>query len=405
MGNQLGSLSVGKHISFEPEKGKVVYLSNLTPLRGIAAMLVAIFHFEMAIARFVPAKQTMFFEKSYLMVDLFFIMSGFIILHVYRTDFSVRIRGSFRKYIIARFARIYPLHFFAMFILVTGVILFSPPGTYPNAIENPAAIPTGFLLLHSYYIHNLYSWNIPSWSISAEWAAYMLFPFLALFLNKKKRLAIFLFIIGVLVAYVSIMYFLPRKNFLNPAIPVPHNLNTTYDYGFLRGISGFTTGMIVYTLYQWASGKGMFQKDGFAVVTLLLLVLALHFAVNDAYCILLFAAIVFAFALNNSGLHTVCNNRVLQYIGNISYSIYLMQIFLQEPFSKGLRLPGVTGFGRGKQNIDFASGLGFCIIYLILLIAISSLSYYTIELPCRRWINRIGNKTDGKIKRLSPKTS
>jgi peptidoglycan/LPS O-acetylase OafA/YrhL len=58
---------------------KAEYLSNLTPLRGIAALLVAIFHFEMAIARFIPANLTMFFEKSYLMVDLFFIMSGFII--------------------------------------------------------------------------------------------------------------------------------------------------------------------------------------------------------------------------------------------------------------------------------------------------------------------------------------
>ena len=96
----------------------------------------------------------MFFEKCYMMVDLFFIMSGFIILHVYKDDFANRISWhAVRKYIVARFARIYPLHFFAMLLLVAGVILFSPAGTYPNAIENPAAIPTGFLLLHSYYIH------------------------------------------------------------------------------------------------------------------------------------------------------------------------------------------------------------------------------------------------------------
>ena len=287
-------------------KHKAEYLSNLTPLRGIAALLVAVFHFEMAIARFVPAKQTMFFEKCYLMVDLFFIMSGFIILHVYKDDFANRFEiNRFKKYIIARFARIYPLHFFAMLLLVILVIVFSPPGTYPNPIENPAAIPTGFLLLHSYYIHNLYTWNIPSWSISAEWAAYLLFPFLALFLNKKKLLALIIFLIGVTAAYVSIMYFLPRKNYMYPSIPVPHNLNTTYDYGFLRGIAGFVTGMIVYKLYQWSSLKGKFQNDIFAVVTIILLVLALHFAVNDAYCIILFAALVFSFALNNGYLHVI----------------------------------------------------------------------------------------------------
>ena len=345
----------------------------------------------MAIARFVPAKTTMFFEKCYMMVDLFFIMSGFIILHVYKDDFADRISWpSIKKYIKARFARIYPLHFFAMLLLVSGVILFSPAGTYPNPIENPAAIPTGFLLLHSYYIHNLYTWNIPSWSISAEWAAYMLFPFLALFLNRKKLPALILFMTGVVIAYISIMYFLPRKNFLYPSIPVPHNLNTTYDYGFLRGIAGFTTGMIVYTFYQWCAAEGMFRKDIPAAVTMLLLALALHFAVSDAFTVILFAALVLFFALNSGYLHVCCNNRILQYFGKISYSIYLMQIFLQEPFSKGLRLPGVQGFGRGKQNIDFASGLGFCLIYLVLLIAISSLTYFVIEQPCRKWINSWG---------------
>src|SRR5580692_1684989 len=94
------------------------YISNLTPLRGIAALLVAVFHFEMAICRFVPAATTMFFEKSYLMVDLFFVMSGFIMLHVYGSSFSYTSgdgfrqalrRASLRKFFVARFARTYPL--------------------------------------------------------------------------------------------------------------------------------------------------------------------------------------------------------------------------------------------------------------------------------------------------------
>ena len=354
-------------------------------------MLVAVFHFEMAIARFVPAKLTMFFEKCYLMVDLFFIMSGFIILHVYKDDFAAHIEwNSLRKYIVARFARIYPLHFFSLLLLVLLVLVFSPAGTYPNPIENPWAIPTGFLLLHSYYIHDIYTWNIPSWSISAEWAAYLLFPVLALFMEKRKLFALIVLGLCVVTAYLSIMYLLPRRNFLYPSIPVPHNLNTTYDYGFLRGIAGFVTGMIVYKLYQLPSVKSIFHKDIFAAAIILLVVLALHFAVSDAFCVILFATLVLSFALNNGYLHTYCNNRFAQYIGKISYSIYLMQIFLQEPFSKGLRLHGVVGFGRGKQNIDFSSGLGYCFIYLVLLIGISSITYYAVEQPCRKWINRVG---------------
>jgi len=368
---------------------KAPYLSNLTPLRGIAALLVAVFHFEMAIARFVPAKQTMFFEKSYLMVDLFFVMSGFIILHVYGDSFMQSItKINLRKFIVARFARIYPLHFFSLMLLVILVVAFSPAGTYPNLIETPASIPTSIFLLHSYYIHKIYTWNIPSWSISAEWAAYIIFPLLALFINKKKAIAVVTLILFVAAAYLSIMYLLPRRNPLYPFIPVPHNLNTTYDYGFLRGIAGFIIGMIVYKAYQLPSCKNIFQKDVSAVLIIAFVIAALHYAINDAWCVILFAAMVLAFACNGSYLQKACNNRIAGYIGDISYSIYLMQIFLQEPFSKGLRLPGTIGFGRGKQNIDFSSGLMYCILYLLLLIGISSITYYTIEQPCRKYINR-----------------
>jgi peptidoglycan/LPS O-acetylase OafA/YrhL len=85
-----------------PKPYKIEYISNLTPLRGIAALLVAIFHFEMAIGRFVPASQTSFFEKCYLMVDLFFIMSGFIMMHVYGESFRLFVaKDAIRKFIVA----------------------------------------------------------------------------------------------------------------------------------------------------------------------------------------------------------------------------------------------------------------------------------------------------------------
>jgi peptidoglycan/LPS O-acetylase OafA/YrhL len=368
---------------------RVSYLSNLTPLRGIAALLVAVFHFEMAIARFVPASITMFFEKSYLMVDLFFVMSGFIIYHVYRESFGNAIRKmDLRKFMVARFARIYPLHLFTLLLLVILVLWVLPPATQSPAIEDPGAILTNLFLLQSYGIHKIYTWNIPSWSISSEWAAYLLFPVLALFIGKNKRIGPVLLSLFVLAAYLSIMYLLPRKNPFNPAIPVPHNINTTYDYGFLRGIAGFITGMLIYLFYRLDRVKKIFQKDGPAILILGLMIIALHFAVNDLVLVFLFAALVLGFACNQGGLHRVCNNRVLQYLGNISYSIYLMQIFLQVPFAHGLRLPAVTGFGRGKQNIDFSSGLLYCILYLLLLVGISSITYYFIERPCRRFINQ-----------------
>ncbi len=51
------------------------------------------------------------------MVDLFFIMSGFIIYHVYGEFFNRNIHtATFNKYIRARLARVYPLHIFTLII-------------------------------------------------------------------------------------------------------------------------------------------------------------------------------------------------------------------------------------------------------------------------------------------------
>jgi len=368
---------------------KTNYLSNLTALRGIAAILVAIFHFEMAVARFIPASSTQFFEKSYLMVDLFFIMSGFIMLHVYGESFSINVSGNnYRKFMVARFARIYPLHFFSLSLLILITFYGYPPSAYPNPMEFNASIPTNYLLLHSYYIHRIYTWNIPSWSISAEWLAYLLFPALALILKRLKVQALIVYIIVIILSYYSIMYLLPRKNPLYPLIPVPHNINSTYDYGFLRGVAGFMTGMLMYRLYLWHTIQQLLSKDLTALIIIILLIAGLHYAINDAFIVILFSACVPAFAANEGYFKRICNTQIAQYFGDISYSIYLMQIFFQDPFSKGFRLSGVTGYGRGKMNIDFLPGIVYCSIYLALLIITAGITYRFIEKPSRKFINK-----------------
>jgi peptidoglycan/LPS O-acetylase OafA/YrhL len=367
---------------------KAGYLSNLTPLRGMAAILVAVFHFEMTIGRFVPASWTMFFEKSYLMVDLFFVLSGFIMLHVYGARFDRTLRkGSLRHFFVARFARTYPLHLFTLLLLVLIVRQLTNWGDPPIVLEQPADILPNVFLLQSFGVCRIYNWNIPSWSISAEWGAYLLFPFLALWINRSRVRVSLLLTLLVLFAWYSIMFLLPRKNPLNPLIPVPHNLNATFDYGYLRGIAGFTAGMLIYQLYHLPAFGRIFGRDKVSLVILLLLAAGLHFAINDALIVILFAALVLNFALNSGMLHRICNSRVLQYLGDISYSIYLMQIFLQEPFSHGIRLPGVTGNARGRFSVDFPQGLLYCTIYLLLLVALASVTYYLIERPCRKWIN------------------
>ena len=99
----------------------VTYFSNLTPLRGIAALLTVIFHVSLMAGPL--AFNTQVLHRMYLMVDFFFVLSGFIMCHVYGELFSEKVTmPAFKKFTIARFARVYPLHFVT---LLYTIILFS----------------------------------------------------------------------------------------------------------------------------------------------------------------------------------------------------------------------------------------------------------------------------------------
>jgi peptidoglycan/LPS O-acetylase OafA/YrhL len=115
----------------------------------------------------------------------------------------------------------------------------------------------------------------------------------------------------------------------------------------------------------------------------------MHFGLNDGITVFLFAALVYAFSLNQGRLHAICNNPLAQYLGKISYSIYLMQVFVMLPIFMGVKLPGLIYPANPtvSATTGFWTGAGYCLINILLVIGISSLSYYKIEKPCRKFIN------------------
>ena len=362
-------------------------ITSLTPVRGVAALMVAVYHFDSVIANFVNQNRTLVISKCYLMVDLFFIMSGFIMLHVYGSKFTASIsKPDFFKFIGARFARVYPLHFFTLLLWVAIFYGLHQP---ESPVNNPYAIPTHLLLLHSFGIHSIFTWNVPSWSISAEWWAYMLFPALAFCLNKFKNYSVFLFSFCSFCLYLSIMYYLPRVNPFVPSLPVPNDLNVTYDYGYIRGIAGFLAGMVIYKCFEKKEVAKFFANDFMALLSLLVTVLLFHFGANDLFIILGFMLVVLTFATNNGFILRLLKVRPLQYIGDISYSIYLTHglamFYLAVPLLSKL---GFIYKGPGSLRIALTTGLWTCSVYLMGILLISSITYYLIEKPCRQWINQ-----------------
>jgi len=146
-------------------------IRSLDGLRGIAAIAVMLLHFN---TRFLPQARLPFVDHAYLAVDLFFLLSGFVMAHVYGHELASDWRTRWRKFAIARFARIYPLFALTTLAMVVILVMTGRP-------VGPVSFSANSLKLQPFLLqqwHNL-SWNYPSWSISTEAEAYVIFIFLA----------------------------------------------------------------------------------------------------------------------------------------------------------------------------------------------------------------------------------
>ena len=379
------------------------YLTNLTPLRGVAALLTVIFHVDIVLSVFfggglMDSKKTFFLSHMYVMVDFFFVLSGFILCYVYAQNFKDSVDGnSFKKFTIARFARVYPLHLFSL--LLTALFLFllhqwgaevSPVFDAENSIYS---FITNLFLLQSMNLHKWFTFTHASWSISTEWWMYMLFPFLVapfMKLSKVGRLVILaLCIVGyLLIGYILVpLVTVPDSlSFLRPTGPQPFNLNVAYQFGFFRCLFGFVIGMMMYFGYKENWAKQLFAS-GYPFLFLVLgVMLCLHFGVPDIFTVLFFPFILLSAAYGNKNINAILTTKPLQRLGDWSFSIYL----IHQPFLyQGAVLfasPNKTGMTVPKLNI-FTSWL-ICLIFIVFILFISYLSYSFIELPVRNLINK-----------------
>jgi peptidoglycan/LPS O-acetylase OafA/YrhL len=374
------------------------YLPNLTALRGIAALLTVIFHINIVLPVFggqlVDGRISSIMNRMYLMVDFFFVLSGFILCYVYSGYFEgTVIAKDFKKFTIARFARVYPLHIFSLLLTSLFLFLLHQWGAKVSPIldvENSSySFITNLLLLHSMNLHQWFTFTHASWSISTEWWMYMLFPFLVgplIKLSKIGRVAIFaLCITGYLViGYVLVpLVKVPDKiSFLRVS---PFSLNVAYQFGFFRCVFGFVIGMLVYFGYKRNWSRQLFSSGYTFLVLVSGLILCMHFAVLDVITVLFFPCILLSAAYGNEKLNSLLASKPLQALGDWSFSIYLIhQAFLYQGVAL-LSNPDKTGITVPK--LEMLDSWIACIVFVVFVFFVSYLTYRFIELPARNFIN------------------
>ncbi|MFT7005543.1 MAG: peptidoglycan/LPS O-acetylase OafA/YrhL [Colwellia sp.] len=343
-------------------------LNKLESLRGIAACLVVIYHSRF---NYGDAPIT-FIHNSYLFVDLFFILSGFVMALAYSDKITNNF--PFKTYLTLRLGRIYPLHAFMLFtwlIYLIALYLMGFSGT--EQLTNPDySFFSNLLLSQSMGLHDMTTWNEPSWSISTEFYAYIAFFWISTFFDKKKTLFVPLIVsVGCYLFLISL-----ERN----------SLNIIYDFGFFRCLGAFYLGVFLYRLKKinllnsWATNK----INALEVISITFTVFSVSIAEQSPYFfifpIMSFMLIIWVFSNDNNGqLGQLFNSLALRKIGQWSYSIYLLHWLICN----------VSGrFFEGVLGLDADASLGgysllINALLLLITIVLSKFSYQYIEMPSR----------------------
>ena len=347
-------------------------MAALTGLRGFAALWVAALHFQGETNLLLPASVGLnwFIGAGANAVPLFFVLSGFILLHTYRDQFENFSWRAYFGFLGLRLARIYPAYLAALAAMVLLVVAAALAGV-PH---NDKAYPANWLLPEALMLHcwgrlppNFFGWNFPDWSVSAEWFAYLcIFP-LAVWLRKKIcRLAEIIPLLAALGLCV-----------LEPVIRTEWKLPMV-SLLFLAGA----------LLWEWrrrkiAAGNLPAHLDA-AGVLLLLAVLGGGWRekiFTDAGVLVAIALIILGLSRADGIFSRLLAARAWVFLGELSYSLYLVHGLVQRLLK--IALPAEKFSATAWPVRAGVAAMEFSAVLLA-----AALLYWLVEKPARGWLRR-----------------
>jgi peptidoglycan/LPS O-acetylase OafA/YrhL len=339
-------------------------LVALTTMRGIAAALVLAFHMRYRLT-------TSWQGQGYLWVDFFFILSGFILCYVYGRLFADGIKlPVLWSFLGKRLARIYPLHF-----VLLGVAIVLGLGLHVQNFRSPlSSIPTNLLLIHAWGIEPKLTWNEVSWSISAEWAFYLVFPFLVPVYRRAGRIVS---AVGICAALGGLA-----------AIELQNGwLNMTRTYAVPRCLLEASIGMLLYNFYsdtEWSGLRKVARMDvvRWPLLFLPLVPMQLH---CDTAVVLTFTLMLLPLAYADRSLERAMSWAPLKHVGVVSYSLYMSHLVVATFVLKALR---PLGLDPRKEQLPALSVIGVNLAMVLICVGAATILYHLVEVPGRRWMTR-----------------
>ncbi|MFN3838896.1 MAG: acyltransferase family protein [Brevundimonas sp.] len=337
-------------------------LRPITALRFGAAVWVAIYTFWENLAGAGPSSLV---AKGYLGVELFFVLSGFILSHVYLQAAGEK-RFSYRSFLWARVARVYPLHLATLIGvgLLAGAALAAGMSVDRNVLSW-SSLPANLLMLHAWGLAPVAGWNHPSWSISAEWFAYLCFPLFALVFWRARHRPVAA--VAGAAAFMVILYFVFEQM---AGFPLTE---ATIRWGALRIVPCFALGCALYLVYRRAPLRAPWLCSA---ASFGLMVLSAALGLWDGVTVLLAGALILSLASLPNDRAGWMASRPAVYLGEISYSVYMVCV-PWKLLSVGL---AAKLFDAPDKQLQIFVWLAI----LALLPVVAAASYHLIERPARK---------------------
>lgn len=383
------------------EKAHVLPLDSI---RGIAATSVVIHHL-LLMPTFLAAFphnawiNCSFFRSAWLLVDLFFVLSGIVMsLSYVDGDFE---RFSLREFMVRRLARVYPLHIVMLLanllfrllrisLVVAGIVVAAPTAFEVN---NAYSFLLNVLLLHSMGFIDYLSWNAPSWSISVEFYTYLVFGLIVLIAQRMRSIAWFYALSGILVvgSLIIIVFVLGKES-----------LGLQTDFGILRCFVSFFLGVLTVRVVRSLPARPRPVTQGalqvlamtasVVLVSIVEAIPAASFLAPLTFALFLGSLLAFPQALL---VPRILVARPLVWLGRRSYSIYMVHalvVLLAEYFVRAIGPRTIATLDSIWAGLPASLNLA---VSLAAVLAVSHLTYIYIEIPGGRFLrNLLGSRPD-----------
>ena len=356
--------------------------------RGLAALFVALYHLEFLNHIY----DTSFLRNSYLFVDFFFVLSGFVITHAYQNKLNNIDQGI--TFVSNRISRLWSLHLFILALFIglelTKLLLFHTGNwssdTQPFTEQYSLfSLFTNIFLIQSLGMHNQLTWNYPSWSISVEFFTYLIFMSVTLISQKKNLIKYFLY-----AALIGASFYILYSETENIG-------GASFKNGLFRCIPSFFLGSLCYTAFLKMKDKSIPLASVLELTLIIGIYLFVVFAGANQYSLLapfIFAIAVLVFSFEQGFISKLLKIKPIQDLGKWSYSIYMLHALIiliigrvfnviEKVFDKSF----ITGYSiPTNESVELLSIINpyfmdlLTILYLLALIYLASLTYKHIEL-------------------------